>query len=150
MTDESIKAVGVVLQDRELLLPASTLAEVIPLAGLIAESCLQRWILGHKHWKNLRMPVISFELLAGGSLKHHTEQARIAVFNRYTENGALSFWGMLIQGEPRVFTLNKLDIAERENPHNDAELMSIQIRGQHASIPNLEYIEKALAQAGAV
>ncbi len=148
MANESIKAVEVVLQDRELLLPASTLAEVTPLAGLIAESCLQRWILGHKHWKNLRMPVISFELLAGGSLMHHTEHARIAVFNRYTENGALSFWGMLIQGEPRVFTLDKVDITEREDLPSDAELMSIQYKGKHASIPNLEYIEKVLVQAG--
>lgn len=148
MAKKAIQAVGVVLQDRELLLPQSTLAEVTPLAGLIAESRTQRWILGHKHWRDFRVPVISFELLAGGSLKKHTEHARIAVFNRYSEDNVLSFWGMLIQGEPHRLTLNEQDITELEEPLHDAEMMSIQIKGNPARIPNLDYIEQALSQAG--
>lgn len=142
------KVVILTLQDRKIIVPDNALAEVISFGGLVAESCAQQWMLGHKHWNNLRVPVISFELLAGGSLKRHTEHAKIAIFNRHTKDSPLSFWGMLIQDISNTIPLDKLDLIELDPQHSNAELMSVEINGDCVQIPDLSYIEQSFLNVG--
>ncbi len=144
MAESPLPSLIIPLQDRSLLLPACTLAEVTPMAGLIVESHSQRWVLGHKHWRNLRIPVVCFETLSGGSLKKHSEKACIAVFKSFAGNDKLPFWGMLVQGQPRTVKVSEKDICELDEHLSDTELMSVQLKNEHLRIPDLDSVEKQL------
>ena len=144
---ESLSSVLMTLQDRNLLLPSNVVVEITAMAGLIVESRVQRWVLGHKYWRNLRIPVVTFETLAGGSLKKHSERARIAVFNRQTEQEHLPFWGMLVQDVPRNVQISEQSIVTCEENISEVEHVAVEFQGRSARIPDLVSIEKQLLKA---
>ena len=144
MSENSLLSALISLQDRQLLVPDNLLAGVTPFGGMIVESHKERWVLGHKYWRNMRIPVVCFENLSGGSLKKHSEQACIAVFNRSTDNEQQSFWGMLIQGEPRRLTVSEQDLEMKSAQLSEAEVVAVGVNSEQASIPNLAYIEERL------
>jgi len=147
MSENSLLSALISLQDRQLLVPNNLLAGVTPLGGMIVESHKERWILGHKYWRNMRIPVVCFENLSGGSLKKHSEQACIAVFNRSTDHERQSFWGLLVQGEPRTLELSENDVEMISAQLSEVEIAAVQVKDEKASVPNLAFIEKRLQDA---
>lgn len=147
MTENTLMSALISLQDRQLLVPDNLLAGITPLDGMIVESHRERWILGHKYWRNKRIPVVCFENLSGGSLKKHSEHARIAVFNRTTDHEHQSFWGLLVQGEPRRMLLGEEDTAPLDAQLSEAELVALKVKNEQASVPNLTFIETRLQEA---
>lgn len=150
MLESPISSLILSLQDRSLLLPDTMVAEITPMAGLIVESSKQRWMLGHKHWRNMRIPVIAFETLSGGSLKKHSERACIAVFKGSGAHEKLPFWGMLVQSAPRSVQVYEHDLAEMNEQLSETELMAVAVKENSVRIPNLEYLEQELLASGAV
>lgn len=146
-TAESLSSVMMTLQDRNLLLPANVIIETTSMSGLIVESRVQRWILGHKYWRNLRIPVITFEILAGGGLKKHSENARIIVLSRQTDQEHIPYWGMLVQEIPRSVQISDQNIAISEENISAAEHIAVEFQGRYARIPDLNYIEEQLLSA---
>ncbi len=143
-TAESLSSVMMPLQDRNLLLPANVIVETTSMSGLIVESRVQRWILGHKYWRNLRIPVITFEILAGGGLKKHSEHARIIVFHGQTDQELMPYWGMLVQDIPRSVQISDQNITVSEENISKFEHVAVEFQGRHARIPDLGQIEKQL------
>jgi len=150
MKQSTLKSLMIPLQDRKLLLPQGVIAKVEPMARLIVETQGERWILGHKHWAKMRIPVISFEILAGGRLKKHSEHARIAIFKGSGKHTALPYWGMLVQGAPDNFALKESEIKIINENLSDAEYLSVQFHKDNARIPNLDFIEDQLMASGVV
>lgn len=150
MTQATISGLILPLQDRSLLLPDNLVAEVTPMAGLIVESRKERWVLGHKHWRNMRIPVISFETLSGSSLRKHSEYARIAVVQGSGANENLPFWGMLVQNHPRAVQITEKDVMETDEQTSNTELMAVFVKDNAARIPDLAYLEQQLISAGVV
>ena len=148
MTNKSLQSALFALQDRNLLVPDNLLADVTPMEGLIVESHKDGWVLGHKYWRNLRIPVVCFENLAGGSLKKHSEKARIAVFNRVSDNENVSFWGMLVQDNPQIMVLVEADLEAVSAQLSEAEIAAIKVKGEQASVPDLAFVEKRLVALG--
>lgn len=144
MSEDSILSALVALQDRHLLVPDNLLVDVTPLGGLIVESHKEGWILGHKYWRNMRIPVVCFENLSGGSLKKHSEKACIVIFNRSSEYEGQNFWGLLVQDEPRRMSLQQEDIEFVNAQLSQAEIAAVRVRGEEASVPNLVFVEEQL------
>jgi len=144
---ESLSSVLMTLQDRNLLLPTNVIVETTSMSGLIVESRDQRWILGHKYWRNLRIPVIAFEILAGGGLKKHSERARIIVFNAQTDQQHIPFWGMLVQDIPRSVQVSEQNITTSEENISKAEHMAVEFQERYARIPDLVFVEQQLLSA---
>jgi|GEM_PF-740388 len=136
------------LQDRKLILPVEAVADITPMAGLIVESRAERWVLGHKHWRNLRVPIIAFETYAGGSLKKHSEHARIAIINRYNKSAAQPVWGILIQGKPTRLGLSEQELIDTEETVSKAEHSCVNVKNVVARIPDLDALEKSLMEIG--
>lgn len=144
MSENTLLSALISLQDRQLLVPGNLLADVTPLGGMIVESHKEGWILGHKYWRNMRIPVVCFENLSGGSLKKHSEKACIAIFNRSSAHEAQNFWGLLVQGEPQKLELCEADITLVNAQLSDAEIVAVEVNNQTASVPNLAFIEARL------
>tara|TARA_B100001059_G_C17759157_1_gene541740 strand:- start:66 stop:554 length:489 start_codon:yes stop_codon:yes gene_type:complete len=132
------------LNDKQLILPNVTVAEIIPYREPTAISEDEGWLLGQLEWRNVYVPVISYELL-NGSESSSTEDARLAVINGTGVNRDLPFYAILIQGIPKLTHVKEDDIVVVEAMHSGPyDEMAVSVDGEQAMIPNLDAIESEL------
>jgi len=69
------------------------------------------------------------------------------VFNAVSDQGSSRFFGMLIQGIPRMIKLGDADVREdSESAIAQVEKMAVITQLGKASIPDLEYLEGLVAR----
>lgn len=132
------------LQDKQLVLPNVTVAEIIPYRAPTAISDHAGWLLGQLEWRNIHIPVLSYELLNGASIPA-IEGARLAVINGTGAQRNLPFYAILIQGIPKLTHIKEDDIVTVEAMHSGPyDQMAVSLFGEQAMIPNLDMIENEL------
>lgn len=132
------------LHDKQLVLPNVTVAEIIPYRAPTAISDHAGWLLGQLEWRNIHIPVISYELINGSGVPP-IEGARLAVINGTGTNRNLPFYAILIQGIPRLAHITEDDIVSVEAMNfGSYDQMAVSLQGEQAMIPNLELIENEL------
>ena len=130
------------MQGRPWLIPNIVVAEVIPLRQPDRPGHGAEWMLGWLSWRDLDLPLISFERLNESGQVHIGEDARIAVLNTVT--GKTGFYAMVIQGIPRMLKVGRNDLVEEPGDTGPAETMYIQIGGDLAVVPDLDAIERII------
>ncbi|QEY60814.1 chemotaxis protein CheW [Metapseudomonas lalkuanensis] len=136
------------LSDRTLLVPNVALAELIPYRAPQATPGLPAWLLGQVAWRDLRLPLLSFEAAAGGEVKVGSG-ARVAVLNALGGRPHVKFIALLLQGIPRSLKLED-DLRRANAPLSILELDSVQLGTDVAKIPDLMALEQMLADAGLI
>ncbi|NWL76272.1 chemotaxis protein [Pseudomonas taiwanensis] len=136
------------LSDRTLLVPNVALAELIPYRAPQATPGLPAWLLGQVAWRDLRLPLLSFEAAAGGEAKVGSG-ARVAVLNALGGRPHVKFIALLLQGIPRSLKL-EADLRRANAPLAALELDSVQLGTDVAKIPDLVALEQMLADAGLI
>lgn len=63
---EVLTALLIPLADRQLLLPNTAVAELIAYRSPITSDGMPDWFLGQIAWRDLSLPLLSFELASGG------------------------------------------------------------------------------------
>lgn len=138
------------LCDRSLLLPSVALAELINLRSIEPRPGAPEWYLGDIAWRDLRLPLLSFETLSSGM--EPTEPAagaRIAVINAVGGRPHLKFFALLVQGIPRPQKLDA-NLAPAGAPLAALELDSAVVEGMVARIPDLVAVEQRMADIGLI
>ena len=70
------------VEGRLLLLPGVAVAEIVTFVPPEHDGVnMPPWYLGTIHWRNQRVPLVSYEVLTGGSLPFISSHCRIAVMN---------------------------------------------------------------------
>ena len=136
------------LSDRTLLVPNVALAELIPYRAPQVTPGLPAWLLGQVAWRDLRLPLLSFEAAAGGEVKVGSG-ARVAVLNALGGRPHVKFIALLLQGIPRSLKLED-DLRRANAPLSILELDSVQLGTDVAKIPDLMALEQMLADAGLI
>ncbi|WP_342245836.1 chemotaxis protein CheW [Pseudomonas sp. OTU5201] len=136
------------LSDRTLLVPNVALAELIPYRAPQATPGLPAWLLGQVAWRDLRLPLLSFEAAAGGEPKVGSG-ARVAVLNALGGRPHVKFIALLLQGIPRSLKLEE-DLRRANAPLAALELDAVQLGTDVAKIPDLAGLEQMLADAGLI
>lgn len=132
------------LHEKQLVLPNVTVAEIIPYRAPTAISDHAGWLLGQLEWRNIHIPVLSYEILNGGT-NPPLDGARLAVVNGTGLNANLSFYAILIQGIPKLTHVTEDDIVIVEAMHSGPyDQMAVSLFDEQAMIPNLEMIENEL------
>lgn len=131
------------LADGQLLVPVDTLSEVIAMQTPVAAYDAPDWYLGELNWREQRLPLISFEVLRGGALAASGSNGRIAVLNTGNAGGDLPFLALVLQGTPRLVRVTPQELAGRDKPCQDGEMMHVAISGEEAVIPDLQVLEGA-------
>ena len=88
------------LADRTLLLPNVAVAELIPYRAPQVSEGTPDWFLGQVAWRDLRLPLLSFEA-ASGAQAPVASGARVAVINALGGRPKVKFIALLVQGIPR-------------------------------------------------
>ena len=136
------------LSDRHLLLPNVAVAELIDYQDCSAEPGAPEWYLGPISWRELTLPLLSFEAACGGRTRVGG-RARIVVLNALGGRNDVRFIALLTQGIPRSCKLDN-QLSYVDVPLSELELAAVQVGDTVAKVPDLVALEQRLVDAGLV
>ena len=119
----SLTALLVPLADRTLLLPNVAVAELIPYRAPQAQPGLPAWYLGQVAWRDLRLPLLSFEAASDGQAEVGSG-ARVIVVNALGGRPNVKFFALLVQGIPRSLKVGS-DLKRLDVPLAPLEALSV-------------------------
>jgi chemosensory pili system protein ChpC len=136
------------VQDKLLILPGVSVAEIVNYSYPDCPPEAPEWFLGYIEWRKLSVPLVSFELLNGQALPRSAAAPRIAVLNNTGVSEAIPFIAIVIQSIPSLLRIMPQDITEIENAElSTAELAAVRVAGgDMALIPDVSVLEKAYSE----
>lgn len=144
-----IRGVLIPVTGGRVLLPNTTVAEVITYSDPQAIDDAPEWLLGRLSWRGWRLPLFSFARLSGLADEEGYSNAKVTVLKALGGRARLPFMAMLAQGFPRLTTLNAdiiLSTSEGEDLP-DGVYDQVMVRDEEAMIPDLAAIENMIASA---
>lgn len=147
-TSSTLTGLVVPLNDRSLLLPNVALAELMPYRAPLAIRGMPAWMLGQVAWRDLRLPLLSFEAASDGQAQIGST-ARVAVINALGGRPHVKFLALLVQGIPRSVKLES-NLARANVPLAPLELDAVSIADSVLKIPDLMALEQMLVDAGLI
>jgi len=151
MSDNSqlLSCVLIPVDDRQLLLPNVSIAEGRDFSETISDEQGPDWLLGFIPWRGQRLPVVSYDAANGkSSAQAQASRGRIAVLNTIGEHHQkLPFIALATRGIPSQTRLDQSQLQTMEGDSGPADLMQVEVDGERAFIPNLEYLESLAANA---
>ncbi|NWO05729.1 MAG: chemotaxis protein CheW [Alteromonadaceae bacterium] len=140
---QALQCVLIPVNNRQLLLPNVSIAEVVDFDSTHAGDNTPDWLIGFIDWRGLQLPVISYDAANGGELMVPGEnRGRIIVLNTIGPGHATSpFMAMATQGIPSQTRLESAQIRQVDADPGPADQMQVEVDGETAWIPNLEYLE---------
>lgn len=146
---QTLACVLIPMNGRQLLLPNVSIAEVVDFASTDAGTNTPDWLAGYLDWRGQQLPVISYDAANGNSLTIPGDnRGRIVVLNTIGEqHQQVPFLALLTQGIPSQTRLTEDQVIQTEGDTGPADLMKVEVDGDSAWIPNLEYLESLVLQA---
>ncbi|MGO1500425.1 MAG: chemotaxis protein CheW [Marinobacter sp.] len=140
---QTLSCVMVPVSGRQLLLPNVSIAEVVDYASNDAAAGAPDWLAGHLEWRGLNLPVISYDAANGGTLSIPGDnRGRIVVLNCIGDNSKkLRFVALVTQGIPSQVRITEEHLKQLNGENGPADLMQVDVDGEAAWIPNLDYLE---------
>ena len=137
------------LADRMLLVPNVAVAELIPYRAPQAVAGMPAWFLGQVQWRDLSLPLLSFEAAATGQPPAVGQTARVAVLNAVGGREHVKFIALLVQGIPHSIKVDT-SLARADAALAPLELDAVDLGDMQARIPDLVGLEQQLADAGLI
>ncbi|MGH8215431.1 MAG: chemotaxis protein CheW [Rhodanobacteraceae bacterium] len=144
-----IRGVMLPVTGGRLLVPNTTMAEVISYAHPASIAGAPPWLLGRLTWRGWGLPVLAFSALAGVAGEESTNNARVAILKALGGHPRLPYLGVLTQGFPRLTLISE----EMLFPDPDAAELPRGVREQvlvhdePAWIPDLATVEALIMEA---
>ncbi len=148
-SQSSLTGLLVPLSDRTLLLPNVAVAELIPYRAPQAAQGAPAWLLGQVQWRDLSLPLLSFEAASSGQPVPVDNGARVAVLNAIGGREHVKFIALLVQGIPHSIKVDD-SLARAEVELAPLELDAVNLGDVQARIPDLVGLEQKLADAGLI
>lgn len=144
-----LSCVMIPMADRQLLLPNVSIAEVVDAAFSDPGAGRPDWVVGYLDWRGLQLAVISYDAANGGTLAvPGTSRGRIVVLNTIGgRHNKSPFMALLAGGIPSQARLTGEQIRSMEGKPGPADLMQVEVEGESAWIPNLEYLEALVSES---
>ena len=147
---DQVYAVLVQILADSLLVPNLAVADVVPRTDLTPIAGSPPWVDGLITWQSRRVPVVRFEVANGAPASVPPgRRARVLIVNTTTRDLEAGVFGIVIEGNPHLVTLNRVALQPtelRENDHQELVAARVRIANQEAAIPNFERLERELSQ----
>jgi len=142
--DTEVSSLLIPLVGRHLLVPAVTVAEMVPFRKPERDPEAPDWYLGDIIWREERIPLVSLEVLCGEAMPAYDGSSRIAVLNNAGVDESLSFLALATQGIPRLSRVKAEEIHEVEGAAlKPFDLMHVSHAGETLVIPDVAGLEQA-------
>lgn len=127
-----------------LLLPNSSISEVIPLTGVSEEQADVSW-LSFIDWQQQRLPVVHLEDLLSDGMDTESADTKMCIINGINPDADISAYAIPCTGSPQLITLNQAALHLTHDDNNSPFLhCQIKISNKVALIPNLDQLEDAI------
>ena len=144
-SNSEIGCVVIPVDGAQLLLPNVCVAEIMPWRRIKVAENEPAWCMGYAGWRGQVLPVLNY---AGFS--NPTERAMSArcliVMNRSRHANGHAFYALAAEGLPRMMQLVGDDLQRSGEPKGPADAMCVAMGAEQAIIPNLDFIERSVAQ----
>ena len=135
------------LQQHYLLLPNSTIAEVIPMPRVKPAEELPNYWIGECNWHEKKLPVINLESLIEGKDYDASDAHKLCVLHGINDSADIEVYALPCYGVPQLIHLNESALKLAQDTEGSGFLhYQIQIGKKMAYIPNLDKIEATLSQ----
>jgi chemosensory pili system protein ChpC len=140
-----IHCLTIPLYEETVLLPNAAIAEIIAYLEPDKIENAPEWFLGFVTWREIQVPLISFEILSGKETQAAKKNNRIAILNTLNGNAQLPYIGILSQGIPSLALVQEEGLEEFDDSDNRATVGAVvKLAGGEAVIPNIDEIEQRL------
>lgn len=132
-----------------LVLPNAAVAEIVAYRAPEPVPGAPEWLLGMLAWREQRIPLLSFEAVAGHPPPAVGPQTHIAVLNAIGGGSDLRFFSMLMEGIPRLVRVDKgvITAVDSGSDTTPAVLCNVIVHGEPAMIPDMDALEEMARQA---
>ena len=138
------------MQKQAVLLPADTIAEIIPYEPLQRIEETPDWFLGLLGWRGEQVPVVSFEMLtkkrASFSLAS-VASASLVIVRGTSDQKSLPFYALAAQTQPVAHDIESGMLFETDESVEKTEMARIRFHNDVFSVPDLDYLESTLLTA---
>lgn len=136
------------MQASQLLVPNVAMAELVghQLPQRPAQS-LPEWIQGFVQWRGESVPLVLYENYLGKRRGAESNDLRIAIMNSISDHYKGRFYGLLIQGIPRMQKITEEELINLAGAPSSGTLFQVDTPLGQADLPDLEALETALGQA---
>lgn len=140
---------GLLLQMNEvvLLLPNVAIAEIVGVSSIEKIPEKPEWYLGDIKWRELSIPLVSYEGINERGIADINSTSRIVIMNGIQGHSELSFYGLVCQGIPRLTRVFPREISQEERSGHFADHINLSVNGEAVIIPALERIEQVIISA---
>ncbi len=143
--DKEVPCMLLPLLDEFILVPTVTVAEMAPIQPFDIIPSTPDWFLGYYPWRNVRVPVISFETINERHSPKLNARGRVAVLNNTGISDKVPFIGLLTQNIPRMTRVEEKDIVENEGAEKRPfDLMAVKVGMEDLVIPDIAALERAV------
>ena len=130
------------MSGKQLVLPNVTVAEIIPFVEPVTEDDKPDWYLGTFIWRNIHVPLVSFEGLNDEPLSQSANR-RIAVLNGVVDSERLPFCAIVTDGVPRLMRVTPDEVSADEGTSaGPCEISKALVSGEPATIPDVDFIQE--------
>jgi len=132
-----------------LLLPLSTIAEVVDITQLQAMNDTPPWLLGQIEWENRQVPVFSFSALINGKdVGTLTARSKIMVLKSLSDSARIPYLGLLLGNLPRPVLVKEDTLVSTGDEKKSLGVYSrITIEEQEAIVPDLDRLTHLVTHA---
>lgn len=128
-----------------LLLPNSSITEVIPLTGVRQEKTGNASWLSTIQWQQQTLPVVHLEKLLSEGNETESADSKMCIINGINADADVASYAIPCSGSPQLITLNQAALHLTHDDNNSPYLhCQIKISNKVALIPNLDQLEAAI------
>jgi chemosensory pili system protein ChpC len=146
------------LEDKNLILPSSAIAEIMPYENPRILPDMPNWIIGILTWRDIQVPLADLEKMEDRIAwqdtsivePQKTPDHRIAILNRIykmpkkelNENSKYPFFAIVLKHNPKFYRISSEEMGlVKEFPAEERRfLMEVKVRTEPAFIPNLRQL----------
>ena len=132
-----------------LLLPTSTVAEVIDYQQPVPVEDTPPWLLGQVEWSNRQVPVFSFTALINGpDVRESSHRSKILILKSLADSSRVPYIGVLLSGLPRMTPIEEQDFVETGDEKRALGVFSrILCDEEESIIPDLDRLTHLVTHA---
>jgi len=133
------------VQDKQLLLPGVSVAEIVNFSYPDCPENAPAWFLGYIQWRQIAVPLLSFEMLNQQTPSQYSGMRRIAVLNNTGLDESVPFIAIVLQGIPRLLRILPQDLTEVTDMELGAAEMAAMntSMGETVLLPDISVLEQA-------
>ena len=143
-----IRALLAPMPGAAVLVPSSTVAEVMNFTEPEPYHRAPPWLLGELRWNAWTIPLVNLALLAEVSDDEMLpERSRVLVVKTLAEASSVMHVGIVINGLPRIKRVSAADLVETRRLETPGLFSEVSLDDQAALIPDLDQLAEAIEQA---